>query len=59
MGLLNGHQGGAPTKLTEEWLDTAERIARERRVPWPKSSDARGKSTPMCRRFLETLWHGN
>ena len=29
MGLLNGHQGGAPTKLTEEWLDTAERIARE------------------------------
>lgn len=29
VGLLNGHQGGAPTKLRSEWLDTAERIARE------------------------------
>lgn len=28
MGLLKGHQGGAPTKLTPELLDTAERIAR-------------------------------
>ncbi|MFM8342246.1 MAG: transposase [Methylomonas sp.] len=29
VGLLNGHQGGAPIKLRSEWLDTAERIARE------------------------------
>lgn len=28
MGLLNGHQGGAPAKLTAALLDTAERIAR-------------------------------
>lgn len=28
MGLLNGHQGGAPAKLTQELLDTAEQIAR-------------------------------
>lgn len=28
MGLLNGHQGGAPAKLTKELLDTAEQIAR-------------------------------
>jgi hypothetical protein len=27
MGLLKGHQGGAPTKLTPELLDTAERSA--------------------------------
>ena len=29
VGLLNGHLGGAPTKLTQELIDTAERIARE------------------------------
>lgn len=29
VGLLNGHQGGAPIKLIAEWMDTAERIARE------------------------------
>ena len=29
MGLLNGHQGGAPSKLKPIWLDTAEGIARE------------------------------
>ena len=28
MGLLNGHQGGAPAKLTKELVDTAEQIAR-------------------------------
>jgi len=28
MGLLNGHQGGAPAKLTAALLDTAEAIAR-------------------------------
>lgn len=28
MGMLNGHNGGAPTKLTAELLDTAECIAR-------------------------------
>ena len=28
MGLLNGHQGGAPAKLTKELIDTAEQIAR-------------------------------
>jgi transposase len=28
MGLLDGHQGGAPTKLTATLLDTAEAIAR-------------------------------
>ncbi len=28
MGLLNGHQGGAPAKLTQELVDTAEQIAR-------------------------------
>jgi transposase len=28
MGLLSGHQGGAPAKLTKELLDTAEQIAR-------------------------------
>ena len=28
MGLLNGHKGGAPAKLTPELLDTAEKIAR-------------------------------
>lgn len=28
MGLLGGHQGGAPVKLTAEWLDTAEAMAR-------------------------------
>jgi len=28
MGLLNGHRGGAPAKLTKELLDTAEQIAR-------------------------------
>lgn len=27
-GLLNGHQGGAPAKLTKELLDAAEHIAR-------------------------------
>jgi transposase len=29
MGLLKGHQGGAPTKLTETMLNTAEQIARK------------------------------
>lgn len=29
VGLLNGHQGGTPIKLLSEWMDTAERIARE------------------------------
>jgi transposase len=28
MGLLDGHQGGAPAKLTADLLDTAEAIAR-------------------------------
>ena len=28
VGLLNGHQGGAPAKLTAALLDTAEAIAR-------------------------------
>jgi transposase len=28
MGILTGHQGGAPQKLTPEQLDTAEQIAR-------------------------------
>jgi transposase len=28
MGLLSGHQGGAPAKLTKELLDVAEQIAR-------------------------------
>ncbi len=28
MGLLGGHQGGAPAKLTAELLDTAEQIVR-------------------------------
>jgi transposase len=28
MGLLDGHQGGAPAKLTADLLDTAESIAR-------------------------------
>jgi hypothetical protein len=28
MGLLDGHQGGAPAKLTAALLDTAEAIAR-------------------------------
>lgn len=28
VGLLNGHQGGAPAKLTAGLLDTAEQIAR-------------------------------
>jgi hypothetical protein len=28
MGLLNGHQGGAPAKLTQGLVDAAEQIAR-------------------------------
>lgn len=29
MGLLDGHKGGPPVKLTQELLDTAEKIARK------------------------------
>ena len=39
MGLLNGHAGGRPPKLTAELLDTAEAVARA--APWPLREIAR------------------
>lgn len=33
MGLLNGHKGGRPPKLTAELLDTAEAVARAAPLP--------------------------
>lgn len=49
MGLLKGHQGGAPVKLTPELLDTAERIARA--APWPRLSANCGIATLTLRQL--------
>ena len=51
MGMLSGHVGGAPRKLTASLLDTAEQIAREASLILGKIAQRVQEQHPDAHRF--------